>query len=92
MIPIISAGSEQQCAVTTSVSYLDRETYVNPRSFDVALFAAGAAVAASERAMNGQHCFSLTRPPGHHAERDRANGVLPAQQCRNCCHACTGEC
>jgi acetoin utilization deacetylase AcuC-like enzyme len=65
---------QQQCAVTTSVSYLDRETYVNPRSFDVALHAAGAAVAASERAMDGEHCLSLMRPPGHHAERDRAMG------------------
>ena len=65
---------DQQCAVTTSVSYLDRETYVTPRSFDVALHAAGAAVAASERAMDGEHCFSLMRPPGHHAERDRAMG------------------
>ena len=65
---------EQQCAVTPSVSYLDRETYVTPRSFDTALHAAGAAVAASERAMDGQHCLSLMRPPGHHAERDRAMG------------------
>ncbi|MDO8872774.1 MAG: histone deacetylase [Methanoregula sp.] len=64
----------QQCAVTTSVSYLDRETYITPRSFDTALHAAGAAVAASERAMDGEHCFSFMRPPGHHAERDRAMG------------------
>ena len=65
---------DQQCTITTSVSYLDRETYVTPRSFDIALHAAGAAVAASERAMDGEHCFSLMRPPGHHAERDRAMG------------------
>jgi acetoin utilization deacetylase AcuC-like enzyme len=65
---------EQQCAVTPSVSYLDRETYVTPRSFDIALHAAGAAIAASERAMNGEHCLSLTRPPGHHAEHDQAKG------------------
>jgi acetoin utilization deacetylase AcuC-like enzyme len=65
---------EQRCALTQSVSYLDRETYITPRSFDAALHAAGAAVAASERAMNGEHCLSLMRPPGHHAERDRAMG------------------
>jgi acetoin utilization deacetylase AcuC-like enzyme len=65
---------EQRCAVTPSVSYLDRDTYITPRSFDTALYAAGAAVAAVERAMDGEHCLSLMRPPGHHAERDRAMG------------------
>jgi len=63
-----------QCETTPSVYYLDRDTYITPRSFDVALHAAGAAIAAAERAMDGEHCLSLTRPPGHHAERDRAMG------------------
>jgi acetoin utilization deacetylase AcuC-like enzyme len=65
---------EQRCAATTSVSYLDRDTYITPRSLDAALHAAGGAVAASERALKGEHCLSLMRPPGHHAERDRAMG------------------
>jgi len=65
---------EQQCARTLSVSYLDRETYVTPRSYDAALYAAGAAVAASERAIDGEHSLSLMRPPGHHAENARAMG------------------
>jgi acetoin utilization deacetylase AcuC-like enzyme len=65
---------EQQCAVTRSVSYLDSDTYITPRSFDIALLGAGAAIAASERAIDGEHCLSLTRPPGHHAERNRAMG------------------
>jgi len=64
----------QRCADTSSVCYLDRDTYITPRSFDTALYAAGAAVAAVERAMDGEHCLSLMRPPGHHAERDRAMG------------------
>ena len=63
-----------QCEATPSVYYLDRDTYITPRSFDVALLAAGAAIAAAERAMDGEHCLSLTRPPGHHAECDRAMG------------------
>jgi acetoin utilization deacetylase AcuC-like enzyme len=65
---------EHQCKASPSVSYLDRDTYITPRSFDVALCAAGAAIAAAERAIDGEHCLSLTRPPGHHAERDRAMG------------------
>ncbi len=65
---------EQRCTDTPSVSYLDRDTYITPYSFVTALHAAGAAVAAGERALDGGHCLSLTRPPGHHAERDRAMG------------------
>lgn len=65
---------EQRCTSTPSVSYLDRDTYITPRSFEVALSAAGAAIAAAEQAIDGENCLSLTRPPGHHAERDRAMG------------------
>lgn len=36
--------------------------------------AAGAAIAAASRALAGEKAFSLMRPPGHHAMRDRAMG------------------
>ena len=72
--PVFLRWLAMQCEATPSVYYLDRDTYITPRSFDVALRAAGAAIAATERAMDGEHCLSLTRPPGHHAERDRAMG------------------
>jgi acetoin utilization deacetylase AcuC-like enzyme len=65
---------EQLCAAIPSVSYVDRDTYFTPRSFDTALHAAGAAVVAVERAIDGEHSLSLMRPPGHHAEHDRAMG------------------
>ena len=55
---------------------LDADTYTSPDSHDIALLAAGAAVEAVERVRNGPHAtaLALVRPPGHHAERDRAMG------------------
>lgn len=64
----------QRCTVTNGVAYLDADTYITPHSVEVALHSAGAAIAAVEQAMDGAHCFSLMRPPGHHAESDRAMG------------------
>jgi acetoin utilization deacetylase AcuC-like enzyme len=55
---------------------LDPDTYTSPESHDVALLAAGAAIDAVERVLGGSHHASvaLVRPPGHHAERNRAMG------------------
>ncbi|WP_321507422.1 histone deacetylase [uncultured Methanoregula sp.] len=54
--------------------YLDPNTYINPCSYEVATYAAGSAVAAAERALSDERCFALIRPPGHHAEADKAMG------------------
>ncbi len=56
---------------------LDADTYTSPQSYDVALLAAGAAVGAVEHVLDagkGSRAFALVRPPGHHAERNRAMG------------------
>jgi len=55
---------------------LDPDTYTSPESYEIALLAAGAAVDAVDRVMKGPHraAMALVRPPGHHAERDRAMG------------------
>jgi acetoin utilization deacetylase AcuC-like enzyme len=54
---------------------LDADTFTSPESYDVALLAAGAAVQAAEHAVEtGETTMALVRPPGHHAERDRAMG------------------
>jgi len=55
---------------------LDPDTYTSPESYEIALLAAGACVDGVERVMGNSHraAFALVRPPGHHAERNRAMG------------------
>jgi len=54
--------------------FLDPNTYINPSSYEVATYAAGSAIDAVNRSLDGESCFALVRPPGHHAEADRAMG------------------
>ena len=55
---------------------LDADTVVGPGSVDAALHAAGAALDAAAAVLAGDARAALcaVRPPGHHAERDRAMG------------------
>jgi acetoin utilization deacetylase AcuC-like enzyme len=69
------AWLEQRCSATTaSLGWLDSDTYITKNSFQAALHAAGGAIAAVERSLKGDHSFALVRPPGHHAEFNRAMG------------------
>src|SRR5205823_4487196 len=54
---------------------LDPDTFTSPESYEIALLAAGAAVQAAEHALDHREpTLALVRPPGHHAEPDRAMG------------------
>jgi acetoin utilization deacetylase AcuC-like enzyme len=54
----------------------DPDTYASAGSFQASLISAGGLLTVSEAIMRGEidNGFALVRPPGHHAERDRAMG------------------
>jgi acetoin utilization deacetylase AcuC-like enzyme len=54
---------------------LDPDTFTSPASHEVASLAAGAAIEAALHCWRtGEAAMALVRPPGHHAEADRAMG------------------
>jgi acetoin utilization deacetylase AcuC-like enzyme len=56
---------------------LDPDTFTSPHTWEAACLAAGAAIGAVDRVLEageGARAFALVRPPGHHAERNRAMG------------------
>jgi acetoin utilization deacetylase AcuC-like enzyme len=54
----------------------DPDTQASPRSYEAALLAAGAVVDAVDRVLEGtlDRALCAVRPPGHHAEAERAMG------------------
>lgn len=61
---------------TDGYERLDADTVVSPGSGEAALYAVGGVCAAVDAVIAGEakNAFCALRPPGHHAERDRAMG------------------
>ncbi|BAY07164.1 histone deacetylase family protein [Calothrix sp. NIES-2098] len=64
-----------QKIAATGGGYLDGDTPISPRSYDVALLAVSAWLDGVDAVLTSENpAFVLTRPPGHHAESDAGMG------------------
>lgn len=66
----------EQVAATGQSHAMDPDTVAGPHTWRAAMRSAGAAVAATDRVINGlaANAFCAVRPPGHHATRDQTMG------------------
>jgi len=72
--PSMVAHVKRQCE--SGGMMLDMDTLISPRSYESAVMAAGAGCLAVDKILEGEidRAFCAVRPPGHHAESDRAMG------------------
>jgi len=74
-IQLLRAHSPEHLARIKDASHdFDADTPAYPNIYEHALRSVGAAIDAGQTAFRGERAFSLMRPPGHHATRDRAMG------------------
>ena len=61
---------------TSTSQYLDSDTFCGEMSFNCAALASGALITAVDETIDHdiKYSFSAVRPPGHHAEHDKAMG------------------
>jgi acetoin utilization deacetylase AcuC-like enzyme len=72
---LLRAHSRQHIeSITNAREEFDLDTPFYPNIAMYARQSVGAAIEATRAALRGEPAFSLTRPPGHHATRDRAMG------------------
>ena len=64
---------------------LDADTHMSPGSLEAALRGVGGCTAAVDAVMAGEvaNAFVAMRPPGHHAENETRDGLLPVWQRRD---------
>ena len=67
-------SSEHIARIRQAADSFDADTPAYPGIYEHALRGAGAALEVARVAMEGHQVFSLMRPPGHHAMRERAMG------------------
>jgi len=74
--PRLIEGLERVCREQAPGIIDYAPTYVTRTSFDDAMLAAGGTLTCSRLVIKGEidNAFSIVRPPGHHAEPDRAMG------------------
>jgi acetoin utilization deacetylase AcuC-like enzyme len=74
-IALLRAHSPEHLAgIRNAVRDFDADTPAHRNIYHHAVRSAGAAIDAARAAVRGERAFSLMRPPGHHAMRDRAMG------------------
>jgi acetoin utilization deacetylase AcuC-like enzyme len=72
---LLRAHSREHVAQIRAASYaFDADTPAYPGIYEHTARASGAALEVAREALKGNQAFSLMRPPGHHATRDRAMG------------------
>jgi acetoin utilization deacetylase AcuC-like enzyme len=67
-------SKEHVARIKAAAGDFDGDTPAHPNIFDHACRSVGGALHALKAARAGETAFSLMRPPGHHATRDRAMG------------------
>ena len=75
-VPSLINGLERVCHEQAPGIIDYAPTYVTQTSFEDAMLAAGATLVCSRAVVNGgfDNAFAIVRPPGHHAEPDKAMG------------------
>ncbi len=65
-----------EAEIKRGATHLDADTTVRPKSWEAALMAAGAGTMGVDQVLSGEYnsAFIACRPPGHHAEADKAMG------------------
>jgi acetoin utilization deacetylase AcuC-like enzyme len=80
--PVVAAGAEDvallhgagHLASVADGSFLDADTPAYREIDRIALISLSGALSAADAALAGESAFSLMRPPGHHAGKDRVAG------------------